>query len=118
MDSIDQFAALEKVWHRLPARTRGGILVIAGVFQTPKDGRTIQRTKSGEAPHWLPTALNILKDAKADISDRAMARRLGVAQSTLARNILYQHARKTFMIEVGKPVLRYGRSGKSKPPKT
>lgn len=114
MDPQEQLDALKKVWPRLSVRARGTIMVAAGIVKIPADAQVILRTKKGEPSHWLPVALNILKDAEADISDRAMAKRVGVATSTLTRNELYQHAKKTYMIEVYKPVIRYGRSGKSK----
>jgi hypothetical protein len=114
MEPTEQYEALGIVWERLTPRVRGAIMVMAGVVKAPTDRRIILRTRRGETPQWLPTALTILKDARADISDRALAKRLGVATSTLTRNPMYLRAKKTYMIEIYKPVTRFGRSGKSK----
>jgi len=104
MHPVEEFRSLGQRWHKLSNRTRSAILVMAGIYRVPRDARPVRRTPTGEQPHWLPTALLILKDANAQISDRKLARRLGIAQSTLARNPTFQQARKSYAQSVRKVV--------------
>lgn len=94
------------VWPELPRRTREGILMLAGLRKLPnvKNLASSWRRSRGDTPDWMVSALNLLKDSKGYMTDREIARRLGVANSTLVRSPAYQHARKTYLQEIKKIV--------------
>jgi hypothetical protein len=85
-------------WPKLPEKTKGAILVLAGVREVPGPGRrtVYRRVLKGQTPDWLAVALNLLKDSKGHISDREIAKRVGVATSTLTRNAVYRRAKRTY----------------------
>ena len=100
-------------WPKLPEKTKGAILVLAGVRETPGPGpRTLRRVKKGETPDWLVTALNLLKDSRGYVPDREIARRLRVAPSTLSRHAGYQEAKRVYLQELRRVVRRSGRRRK------
>ncbi|HYG76383.1 MAG TPA: HTH domain-containing protein [Planctomycetota bacterium] len=103
---------LERVieaWEKLTPRVRDAILVLAGVVKVVPYGTLphSKRTVRGETPSWLLNALTMLKDSKGYLSDREIAKRLGVSSSTLSRNSEYRHARKTYLQPI-KTVVRKG----------
>jgi hypothetical protein len=53
----------------------------------------------------MPVALNLLRDSNGYLPDREIARRLGVAHSTLCRQPMYKHARRVF-IEPARKVVK------------
>ena len=89
--------ALAKVWPRLAARKRAIILITAGVWETPNpyERAAHRQAKKGETPAWLIPALNLLRDSGGQLSDREIARRVGVSHSTLVRNKTYMRARES-----------------------
>lgn len=100
-----ELEALAKVWERLTPRARAIILITAGVWDAPSPYAPKPRhprAKKGEMPPWLLPAMNLLKDADGQLSDRQIARRIGVAHSTLIRNETYMRARQTSR-QVSKP---------------
>ena len=103
---------LVAVWPDLPRRTREGILMLAGLRKLPnvKNLASGWRRRRGDTPDWMVNALNLLKDSKGYMTDREIARRLGVANSTLVRSRAYQHARKTYLQDLKKIVRK--KSGK------
>ena len=43
-------------WRKLPEKTKGAILVLAGVRETPGPGpQTLRHVRKGETPDWLVT---------------------------------------------------------------
>lgn len=104
----EELMQLVEGWEKLPVRIRGTILVLAGIRDSV-DRRGVvkrERTKKGETPGWLVLALNILRDSGRYLSDREIARRVGVSQSQLSRSRRYQHARETYLQPVRKVVRR------------
>ena len=100
-----ELEALAKVWEKITPRARAIILITAGVWDAPSPYATKprhRRAKKGEMPPWLLPALNLLKDSDGQISDREIAQRIGVANSTLIRNQTYMRARQTNR-QVSKP---------------
>lgn len=100
-----ELEALAKVWERLSPRVRAIILITAGVWKAPNPYELTprnQRTKKGEMPPWLLPAMNLLKDSGGQLSDREVARRVGVAHSSLVRNETYMRARQS-SLKVPKP---------------
>ncbi|MCY3022472.1 MAG: hypothetical protein NTW87_26120 [Planctomycetota bacterium] len=93
-------------WPKLPERTRAAILVLAGVREVPGPGRrsTYRRVLKGATPEWMAVALNLLKDSKGYMSDREIAKRVGVSHTTLCRQPLYQWARRIYVQPVRKVV--------------
>lgn len=92
----EELQQLNAVWGKLRRRTREGILVLAGVRHLPrKKILATWKKKRGETPDWLVSALNLLKDSQGYMTDREIARRLGIANSTLVRSPAYKHARRT-----------------------
>ena len=99
-------------WRKLPEKTKGAILVLAGVRETPGPGpQTLRHVKKGETPDWLVTALNWLKDSRGYVSDRELARRLRVSPSTLSRHAGYQRAKRTYLQPTRRVVRRAQRKG-------
>jgi hypothetical protein len=96
-------------WGKLSERAKSIILIAAEVRPPSGPGqfRKIRRVRKGESPGWLPTALNILKDAQGYITDRQMAVMVGVSASTISRNATYQNAVKTY----GEPLRKVVRRG-------
>jgi hypothetical protein len=97
--------ALAKVWDRLSARKRAIVMITAGVWDAPNPygpKPRQQRPKKGETPAHLLPALNLLKESAGQLSDREIARRVGVANSTLVRNETYMRARQSYR-KVSKP---------------
>jgi hypothetical protein len=89
-----------KAWPKMARRTQEAILVLAGVMKARHAERSWDvppRTKPGEVPNWYLLALNLLKDSDGYCSDREIARRLGISNSTLVRHPGYQHARATYL---------------------
>jgi hypothetical protein len=76
----------------------------------PGPKTTYHRVVKGEMPSWLPVALNLLKDSKRHLSDREIAKRVGVATSTLSRNPAYRRAKRTFAQSL-RAVVRGGGDG-------
>jgi hypothetical protein len=100
-----ELEAVAKVWERLSARERAIILVTAGVWDAPNPyGPKSQprRSKKGETPAYLLPAMNLLKESDGQLTDREIARRVGVANSTLVRNETYMRARQAYR-KVSKP---------------
>ena len=62
-------------------------------------------------PDWLLTALNLLRDGNGYLSDREMAKRVGVAPSTLSRHPVYQRAKRTYLQPIRRVVRRAQRKG-------
>lgn len=96
-----EFEELERRWDKLTPRERAAILVIAGIWDgiaTTYTWTKGKRARKKESPVWLATALNILRDGGMAISNREIARRVGVSHSTLMRNETFRNARKTFVM--------------------
>src|SRR4051812_27833416 len=97
--SFKELELLSEVWPRLSPQMRAGILVTAGVLPVPEQNterRQFPPTKKGETPAWLLPAMNILKDSNGRLSDREIARRLGISSSTMTRNETYLRAREAY----------------------
>ncbi|HYG75233.1 MAG TPA: hypothetical protein VEK08_09550 [Planctomycetota bacterium] len=100
---------LNEKWHTLPRHIQEVILMLARVRKIPRT-RTKADTwpqKPRETPEWLLTAITILKDSKGYITDREIAKRVGVSPSTLSRNEAYGKAKRTYL----QPYQTIGRSG-------
>jgi hypothetical protein len=93
-------------WPKLPEKSKAAILVLAGVRDVPGPGprTTYRRVLKGETPDWLAVALNLLKDSKGYMSDREIARRVGVSHTLLCRHPDYQRAKRVFVQPVRKVV--------------
>ena len=100
---------LNETWHTLPRHVQEGILVLARVRPIPsgKELASNRRPTEGETPEWLLMALNILKDSSGYLSDREIARRVGVNHTTLCRNEVYKNAKRTYL----QPFATSGRRG-------
>jgi hypothetical protein len=99
--SFKELELLSEVWPKLSPQMRAGILVMAGVLPVPEQNterRKFPLTKRGETPSWLLPALNILKDSNGRLSDREIARRLGISSSTMTRNQTYLRAREAYYL--------------------
>src|SRR5437762_8442343 len=100
---------LNENWESLPQLSKDLILIIgrvrkishASVNGKVRLEETAWLKKRGKNPQWLSMALNILKDSKGYLSDREIARRVGVSHSTLCRNEIYRNARKTYVQPTG-----------------
>jgi hypothetical protein len=108
-DEVEQVRKLLKVWPKLSRRQRDGILVLAGVIALPRDPHGSHRTPHGATPDWLPVALNILKDSTGQLSDREIAKRIGVAHSTLVRNQTSMHAKFVYFQDI-RQIVRVGQN--------
>jgi hypothetical protein len=100
-----ELEALAKVWERITPRARAIILITAGVWDAPRPyarKTRSKRTRKGETPPWLLPAINLLRDTGGQLSDREIARRIGVAHSSLVRNETYLRAREGDL-KVAKP---------------
>ena len=108
-DEDEQLNELNKVWPKLSRRQRDIILLAAGLIAIPHKRRPLRPTPRGETPHWLALALNILKDSTGQLSDREIARRIGVSDSTLCRNETYRHAKHVYFQKTRR-IVRVGRN--------
>ena len=101
-------------WPKLPKLTKAAILVLAGVRDAPGPGprTTYRRVIKGETPEWMAVALNLLKDSKGYMSDREIARRVGVSHTLLVRHPGYRRAKRTY-VQGLRRVVR-GSGGRSK----
>ena len=99
-------------WRKLPEKTKAVILVLAGVRETPGPGpKTVYRpAQKGATPEWVAVALNLLKDSEGCMSDREIARRVGVSHTILGRQPVYQRAKRTYL----QPIRRVVRPGPGK----
>ena len=96
-----------KAWPKMARRTQEAILVLAGVMKARHAEQSWDmrpRAKPGEVPNWYLLALNLLKDTDGFCSDREIARRLGIANSTLVRHPGYRQARATYIEKARKLV--------------
>ena len=99
---------LNENWRTLPRRIQEVILILGRVRPVPRSRiRVAQRHKPGEMAEYLITALNILKESTRYLSDREIARRVGVSASTLSRNETYVKAKRAHM----QPFLTIGKRG-------
>jgi len=96
--SPSEIDRLVRVWPRLSPRVRAAILVLAGIREFPPADKRRPHvvTRRGETPAWLLPAMNLLKDTNGNLPDREIARRMGIAHSTLLRNQAYLRAREAF----------------------
>ncbi len=100
---------LNENWDSLPQLSRDLILILGRVrkisHSSVKGKVRLEEAawlkKRGKNPQWLSMALNIVKDSKGFLSDREIARRVGVSHSTLCRNETYRNARKTYVQPTG-----------------
>ena len=94
-----ELEAVKKVWDRVSARKRAIVLIELGVWDAPNPYAPKprqQRSKKGETPSFLLPAMNLLKESDGQLSDRQIADRVGVANSTLVRNETYMRARQAY----------------------
>jgi hypothetical protein len=93
-------------WPTLPHRDQELILILARVRKIPhgnvksKASKTAQQ-KHGETREWLLTAIAKFKDSNGYMTDREIARHVGVSPTTLSRNAAYKHAKRTFLKQDG-----------------
>ncbi|HEY3322179.1 MAG TPA: hypothetical protein VGP72_17075 [Planctomycetota bacterium] len=104
-----ELARLNEVWEKLPKRVRAAVLVLAGVREAPAGEARRERHKrarKGEPPDWLALALNLLRDGGVYMTNREIARRVGVSHALLTRNEVFRRARRTYFEPVRKVVRR------------
>jgi hypothetical protein len=82
-------------------------LILTRVRPVPNgnSNATVWHSKPGADPEWLAMALNILKDSSGYLTDREIAKRVGVSPSTLC-NQAYKNAKQTYL----QPFLTRGRA--------